>query len=90
VPALAGLNVVSTTSATAPPGQNVLVTQTANCPAGQRAVSGGYASVGADPILAQTGADQPVGNPPTGWSVTARVNPGAALQVFAVCANVAP
>jgi hypothetical protein len=89
---LSGLTVVSVFV----PSSGILspTSGTAPCPAGQRALGGG-ASVANAPgafVLAGGNISQtfPVGNPPTAWFGGAGTGGSGGLQVFAVCATVAP
>jgi hypothetical protein len=94
LPGVTGLTVVS--AFVSNPGRgNPAPSRTVHCPAGQRAVSGGASIVDLNgaPLVGGGNISQtaPLGNPPTGWLAGAGLLTSAGgLQVFAVCANVAP
>lgn len=68
------------------------VAQAVECPAGMLALGGGFTVLDAEgaPIARPIAASEPEGEPATAWSVTASLDVGMAVRVYAMCATAAP
>jgi hypothetical protein len=68
------------------------VPQAIECPDGMLALGGGFRVLDADgsPIARPIAASEPLGEPASAWSVTASLDVGMAVKVYAVCALTEP